>query len=66
VKDRPDITDNTWFSDEAHSYSNAENCHFLGTEKKELYSLNKRTRVTPLSVDTRNICTSFCNRGDVI
>ena len=24
MKDRPDIADNTWFSDEAHFYSNAQ------------------------------------------
>jgi hypothetical protein len=39
MKDRPDIAVNTWFSDEAHFYLNAQvnkrNCRFWGTEKPD-------------------------------
>lgn len=42
MKDRPDIADNTWFSDEAHFYLNAQvnkrNCRFWGTEKPNIYT----------------------------
>ena len=42
MKDRPDIADNTWFTDKVHFYLNAQvnkrNCRFWGTEKPNIYT----------------------------